>query len=254
MKGILRILEYISGLKVNFHKSNLHGMFLEESFIVRAERVTNCNISALPMSCLGMKIGGNSHRKNEWKELAQKLKSRIMKWDNSSISLAGRATLIQSVLSAMPINQLSLFLLPKSVIKDLTTIQRNFLWGGTKNFRKTPWVRWGWVCQKKSEGGLGIRELGIYNKALLHKWVWRILRERESLWVKILESKYGRLETLDIEGMRRKSNIIGYVWWIDLMAIYWGNSGDGAKIDFIKIVGKEIIPIFGMRTGLERGC
>ncbi|KAL8551421.1 hypothetical protein ACS0TY_000495 [Phlomoides rotata] len=186
MKGILRIFEYISGLKVNFYKSNLHGMFLEESFIVETERVTNCNIFTLPMSYLGMKIGDNSHRKNEWKELAQKLKSRIMKWDKSSISLAGRATLIQSVLSAMPIYQLSLFLLPKSVIKYLTAIQRNFLWGGTENFRKTPWARWGWVCQKKFEEGFGVRELGIFNKALLHKWVWRILRERESLWVKIL--------------------------------------------------------------------
>ncbi|KAL8555865.1 hypothetical protein ACS0TY_003613 [Phlomoides rotata] len=47
--------------------------------------------------------------------------------------------------------------------------------------------------KRKKEGGLGIKEMGKFNRARVGKWVWRILREKEKLWVRVLELKYGRL-------------------------------------------------------------
>lgn len=43
----------------------------------------------------------------------------------------------------------------------------------------------------KQSGGLGIRNLGLQNKCLLTKWLWRFTIEEQSLWREVVESKYG---------------------------------------------------------------
>ncbi|GKB69868.1 hypothetical protein Tco_0931280 [Tanacetum coccineum] len=44
-------------------------------------------------------------------------------------------------------------------------------------------VAWDVVCLPKDEGGLGIRQLDLFNKALMAVHVWKILTMKESLWV-----------------------------------------------------------------------
>ena len=40
-------------------------------------------------------------------------------------------------------------------------------------------------------GGLGIRNLSKFNKALLGKWNWRFSMEENSVWRNIISLKYG---------------------------------------------------------------
>lgn len=47
-----------------------------------------------------------------------------------------RMTIINSVLSAMPINTMSFLPIPKTVVKQLQSLQCNFLWGGDDNRKK----------------------------------------------------------------------------------------------------------------------
>jgi hypothetical protein len=42
----------------------------------------------------------------------------------------------------------------------------------------------------KSEGGLGFRDLDMFNKALLAKQGWRLLQNPDSLTAKIFQAKY----------------------------------------------------------------
>ncbi|RVW90819.1 putative ribonuclease H protein [Vitis vinifera] len=74
--------------------------------------------------------------------------------------------------------------------KRLEKIQRDFLWGGGALENKPHLVSWKVICAAKKNGGLGIRNLAIFNKALLGKWLWRFANENESLWKQIISSKY----------------------------------------------------------------
>lgn len=49
-------------------------------------------------------------------------------------------------------------------------------------------VAWKSICLPKAEGGLGIRKLTLWNKALMMSQIWKILSHKESLWVKWIHS------------------------------------------------------------------
>lgn len=51
-------------------------------------------------------------------------------------------------------------------------------------------VAWEVVTRPKEMGGLGMEGLLLRNKALLGKWCWRFSNERDSLWSRVICSKY----------------------------------------------------------------
>ena len=73
----------------------------------------------------------------------------------------------------------------------LEKIQRDFLWGGGALEQKPHLVRWPIVCVEKSKGGLGVKSLGTFNRALLGKWFWHFTFERKALWNQVIRRKYG---------------------------------------------------------------
>ena len=42
-------------------------------------------------------------------------------------------------------------------------------------------------------GVLGIHDLGLFNQALLGKWLWRFAMERDALWRTVVDAKYGSM-------------------------------------------------------------
>jgi hypothetical protein len=80
---------------------------------------------------------------------------------------------VNSVLSAKPIFFMSVFLLPKWVIKKIDVIRRRFLWHGHKESQSEKnamcLVNWRVITMSKEYDGLGVKDLQIMNKALLAK-------------------------------------------------------------------------------------
>jgi hypothetical protein len=96
------------------------------------------------------------------------------------LSKGGRVTLIKSTLANLPNYFLSLFPISRSVVTRIEKLQRNFLWGGMGEEFKYHLVSWLKVCTPISEGGLGFRNLLMFNRALLGKWLWRFGIERDA--------------------------------------------------------------------------
>ena len=50
--------------------------------------------------------------------------------------------------------------------------------------------KWDSLSRPKDQGGLGIINTQIMNECLLVKWIWKIVKESNDTWYKLLEAKY----------------------------------------------------------------
>nr|GEY42926.1 hypothetical protein [Tanacetum cinerariifolium] len=138
----------------------------------------------LPVKYLGVPLVSSQLMSRDCKELIDKVQNRVNEWKNKSLSIARRLQLIQSVLNSLHVYWASVFVLPSRVLLDIEKIMRGFLWSQDNMSRGKVKVAWDVVCLSKQEGGLGIRRLDHFNKALMVSHVWKLLSLKESLWVK----------------------------------------------------------------------
>ena len=115
---------------------------------------------------------------------------RLTGWKSKFLSLAGRHTLVKSVLTTMLNYVMQTSLLPISVCNSLDKLSRNFLWGDTDCTRKTHLVNWKTMCLSEKKRGLGIRNTVATNMATVSKLGWKIMKNNHSLWVEVLRKKY----------------------------------------------------------------
>ena len=129
IKSILRCYEIASGLKVNFHKSELGGIGIAEDELKRSSIILNCGVIKVPFKYLEICVGGNPRKKQFWEPIVNKIKNKLSLWKGRFLSFAGRVCLIKSVLTAIPLYYMSFFKLPTCVSEHIMRIQRKFLWG-----------------------------------------------------------------------------------------------------------------------------
>jgi hypothetical protein len=66
---------------------------------------------------------------------------------------------------------MSVFQLPVSLCKELNSLMQRFWWGHKENTSKIHWMKWEKMGMSKSKGGMGFKDLVMFNKALLAKQV-----------------------------------------------------------------------------------
>ncbi|GJU62334.1 hypothetical protein Tco_1244169 [Tanacetum coccineum] len=138
----------------------------------------------LPVKYLGVPLVSSRLVFRDCKELIDRIRSRITDWKNKSLSATGRLQLVRSVLGSMHVYWASVFILPSRIILDIEQLMRGFLWSHGDISKGKAKVSWEVVCLPKIEGGLGVRRLDIFNKALMVPHIWNLLSRKESLWVK----------------------------------------------------------------------
>nr|GEU60435.1 hypothetical protein [Tanacetum cinerariifolium] len=138
----------------------------------------------LPVKYLGVPLVSSRLIFRDCKELIEKVQNLVNDWKNKALSSAGRLQLIQSVLGSLHVYWASVFILPARVLLDIEQIMRGFLWCQCSLSRGKAKVSWDVVCLPIKEGGLGVRRLDLFNKALMVSHVWKLLSLKESLWVK----------------------------------------------------------------------
>nr|GEV97898.1 RNA-directed DNA polymerase, eukaryota, reverse transcriptase zinc-binding domain protein [Tanacetum cinerariifolium] len=206
IKSLVSILECfhrVSGLKINYHKSNLFGVGVPFDEVSRAALITGCNAMQTPFSYLGLPIDCNMANVKNWDAIVDKFSKRLSKWKSSMLSIGGKATLISSVLGSIGTYYFSLFPMP-TVSKKLESIRSHFFLGSDDKSKKILWISWnlvlaskengGLVLASKENGGLGIGSLYSLNQALIQKWRWHFFNNPNSLWVRLLTSIHGDID------------------------------------------------------------
>lgn len=128
--------------------------------------------------------------KGRFQTLQAKICKRVIQWGENYLSSGGKEILIKAVMQAIPVYVMGIFKLPDSVCEDLTRLTRNFWWGADNGRRKTHWRAWECLTKPKRNGGLGFKDIRLFNQALLARQAWRLIEFPDSLCAKVLKAKY----------------------------------------------------------------
>lgn len=77
--------------------------------------------------------------------------------------------LIKFVIQAFPTYAMGCFKFPLSLCNEIKVLIRKFWWGQRGDKRKIHWVKWEEMTKSKLVGGMGFRDLALYNDSLLTK-------------------------------------------------------------------------------------
>ncbi|KAE8656259.1 hypothetical protein F3Y22_tig00117005pilonHSYRG00262 [Hibiscus syriacus] len=191
VKSILAQYEKASGQKVNYEKSSIffspntpsgnRGSFLSELDVVEAPE---------PGNYLGLPLVVGKGKRAAFNFIKDITEKRIQGWTKRLMSFGGREVFIKSVVQALPAYAMTCYLLPEGVIEDIKSQARSYWWSGKQNSRGWAMVAWDKICQPKKFGGMGFRDLRLFNVALLGNQIWRFIQDEQSLAFKVLKAKY----------------------------------------------------------------
>ncbi|GKV23017.1 hypothetical protein SLEP1_g32806 [Rubroshorea leprosula] len=193
VKSIMRVFEMASGLKINFGKSQLLGVEVDDDWKTRMACILCCKEGKFPFKYLGVPVGGNHRRIAMWQPLLRSFRKKLSSWKGKHLSIGGRIMLINSVLSSLPVFLMSIFKIPSE-------------WGG-----------------------LGVKDMRRFNLALMGKWWGRLASKDEGLWRRVIEGKYseGRGNWMD---WARDDRGMGSLWWRDVCNL---NNRDSENVGWL---------------------
>jgi hypothetical protein len=99
------------------------------------------------------------------------------------------------------------------------------------------WLAWEKLVRPKSQGGVGFRDLRVFNQALLARQAWRLLKFPNSLCARFIKAKYypsgDLLDTAFIQ--QQSQSWQGVLQGLELLkkGIIW-RIGDGSKVKIFR--------------------
>lgn len=112
LKFILCLFEQLSGLKINFNKSEVFCLGEAREKQGLYSQIFTCKIGALPMRYLGVPIDKKRLHNSDWKAAENKMEHKLRCWQGRLQSIGGRLILINSSLSIVPLYMISFYRLP----------------------------------------------------------------------------------------------------------------------------------------------
>ena len=152
LKCVLICYEQISGMRINFHKSELVPLNLEDSEAHRLAHFFSCPLGSFTIKYLGLPLHYDNLSREDVQPLVDKILKKIAGWMGRLISLAARAMLIKSCLASIPVYLLSFIKFPKWAIKFIDTHMRNYLWNDSVDNHKYHLANWELVSMSKERG------------------------------------------------------------------------------------------------------
>ena len=179
---VLREFELRSGLAVSFQKTGFFASGLSQDELDTIQASTGMSHGSLPFRYLGVPLNSKKLSLSACQPLLQQVKSRFSAWSVKSLSFSGRLLLIKTVISGITTFWSSAFILPKSCIKKINSMCSLFLWKGSLEGHHSAKVAWDTVTLTKEQGGLGVKDLLLWNKASCLRLIWIMFFREDSVW------------------------------------------------------------------------
>ena len=192
---------------------------------------------ALQSTYLGMPTYVGQSKVNTFNFISERTWKRVQGWNDRPMSRAGKEIMLKSVAQAIPTYVMSCFRLPDSICENLRATISNHWWGFEGGKKKMHWRSWDWLTTPKFLGGMGFRDMKLFNQAMLGRQCWRLLTSPDSLCARVLKGRYYPKCSFMDSGVTRSCSFT----WRSLMfgksllerGIFW-RVGDGKEIRIIK--------------------
>ncbi|KAL0796690.1 hypothetical protein Bca101_068067 [Brassica carinata] len=193
LEGVLKVLsdfERISGLAVNISKTIMFCSGIPEDTVLRFSNRFGLSSAKLPVRYLGVPLCSKKLSFGDCDPLLLQIKKKMNSWTTRALSMAGRLTMLTSVISGIIDYWSSAFFLPKKVIRAINSLCSSFLWHGKIGVSSGAKVAWNDLSYPKAEGGLGIRSMEGWSQTCALKLIWMLYFREGSIWVAWIRSKY----------------------------------------------------------------
>jgi hypothetical protein len=115
MKLLLCAFEQLSGLLINFHKSEIFCYGEAKEMENHYTNLFGCGLGQYPFRYLGIPMHHKKICNVGWKVIEEKFKRKFSCWKGKLLSYEGRLVLINSMLSSLALFMLSFYEVPKEV-------------------------------------------------------------------------------------------------------------------------------------------
>jgi hypothetical protein len=127
LKAILNTFATSTGLRVNYQKSNIYPVNVDQDIMEILANTFGCQIGSYPFIYIGLPLGPNKPKVDDMLPLIQKIERRLVSTSNF-LNQAGRLELVNSVVSSLPTFFMSVIKLPPTIVKMIDKYRNHCLW------------------------------------------------------------------------------------------------------------------------------
>jgi hypothetical protein len=183
LKCMLQSFATSTRLKINFSKSFIVPINVQEEKTKILAGTLGCKIETMPFTYLGLPLGTTKPVLQDFMPVLTRVEKRLIGIVPFT-TYAGRLTLVNSVLSTLPTYYMCVLQLPIEIIDQINKCWRHCLWRGSDiNKKGNCLAAFSKVQRPKSQGGVGIIDLAVQNKALLLKHIHKFFNNAKVPWV-----------------------------------------------------------------------
>lgn len=119
LKLLLYCFEWLSGLKINFHKSEVFVFGFSQPETEEMANMLNCKLGTLPIS--DRHLGAMA-----FSDTYDKMRKRLDPWKGKNLTSGGRLILSNSCLSSLPMYTMGFYRIPANGHEKMDSIRSNF--------------------------------------------------------------------------------------------------------------------------------
>ena len=159
LKVILDKFSLSTGLNINFSKSSMVPINVDQVKSTDLALILGCKVEVLPFTYLGLPLGTTRPKMEDLIGIIHRIDRRLVGIADT-LSYDGRLIVIKSIISAIPKFAMCTLKLPLGFLDYIEGSTRGFFWRGKDIHKKGKClVKWNNVCKPKRVGGLGILNL-----------------------------------------------------------------------------------------------